>query len=93
VNRLGVKKISNAYKDEYWNNFSKCFPLTVPQNKALSSIPEDVLSSLIGIVGEEQTESWFNCEIEDLDNIKPIDLIESEEGLKALKMFILSMPN
>jgi len=93
VNKIGVRKFSNAYKDEYWNNFAKCFPRTEPQNKALSTIPEDVLSSLIGLIGEEQIERWVNSEIEDLDNIKPIDLIESEEGLKALKMFILSMPS
>lgn len=93
MNRMGVIKFSNAYKDEFWNKFIKCFPRTVPQNKALSTIPEDVLASLIGLIGEEQIERWINCEIEDLDNIRPIDLIESEEGLKALKMFILSMPS
>jgi len=89
----GVIKFANAYKDEYWNNFSKCFPLVNLKSEVLSKLPSDILSALIGIIGEEQVEKWVNYEFEELDNMKPIDLVRTDDGLKALKMYILSMPN
>jgi len=90
---IGVKKFANAYKDEYWGNFSKCFPVINLKRGMFENIPIDVLSSLVGLLGEEQLEKWLNYEIEELDKIKPIDLLKTDDGLKALKMYILSMPN
>lgn len=93
MTETAVKKLANAYKEKYWNDFFKCFPTITAKNEILINVPNDILSALIGLIGEEQVEQWMNYKFEDLDNMKPIDLVKTNEGLKALKMYILSMPN
>jgi len=93
MNKGAVTRFAAAFNEETWSNFSKCFPKISSKSITLSSLPEDVVSALIGLIGEEQVKEWINSEFEELDNMKAIELIESEEGLKALKMFILSMPS
>lgn len=93
MKKSGVTRFAAAFNEETWNNFSKCFPRISSKSNTLTSLPEDVVSALIGLIGEEQVKEWINSELEDLDNMKGIELVKSEEGLKALKMFILSMPS
>lgn len=93
MNKGRVTRFATAFKEETWRNFSKCIPKINSRSNTLSSVPEDVVSALISLIGEEQASEWINSELEDLDNMKAIELIKSEEGLKALKMFILSMPS
>lgn len=91
--KTNIFKFADSYKDEYWNKFYRCFPVIISNKNTFSNIPSDILSSLIGLIGEEQVENWMNSEFEELDNMKPIDLLKTDNGVKALKMYILSMPN
>lgn len=93
MQKSGVTRFAAAFNEETWSNFSKCFPRINSKSNTLASLPEDVVSALIGLIGEEQVKEWINFELEDLDNMKAIELVKSEEGLKALKTFILSMPS
>jgi len=93
MKKSGVTKFAAAFNEKTWSNFSKCFPRISSKSNTLASLPEDVVSALIGLNGEEQVNEWINSELEELDNMKAIDLVKSEEGLNALKMFILSMPS
>ena len=54
---------------------------------------KDILNVLIALLGVEQTSVWINKKISDLDNNSVIELVNNDIGRKAVKMFVLSMPN
>ncbi|MDQ0110647.1 hypothetical protein [Paenibacillus harenae] len=88
-----IEKLSNSSKEEIWNNFYKCFPLVKDNEGVAIKLPDDILTALSGILDKSQIKEWLNLEVALLENYKPVDLLKTEEGTKALKMFILSMPN
>jgi len=93
MNTITIDSLANAYNEKLWNNFAKCFPSINKKIDIMSGVPDDVVSVLVGILGESAIEQWLNSELKLLENSKAIDLLKSEKGIKALKMFLLSMPN
>lgn len=77
---------SSIYNEKDWHNFASCFEKT---NIEFDGIPQDILNVLYGIIGSE-TNAWLNRCI--FDGNTPIELSKTEEGLKALKAFIMRMP-
>ncbi|WP_226535913.1 antitoxin Xre/MbcA/ParS toxin-binding domain-containing protein [Fictibacillus halophilus] len=88
-----INSLSNSYNEEYWNKFASSFPSVEIKENFNSNIPNDILNALVGVLGESVIEQWLNTELKLLDNKKAIDLMQSENGLKALKMLIISLPN
>lgn len=88
-----VSTLASAYNEVYWNRFAEFFPKIKNQIDTQINIPNDIFSALVGILGESLIGEWLNKELELLDNNKAIDLLKSEKRRKALKIFILSMPN
>jgi hypothetical protein len=88
-----VTTLANAYNEVYWNRFAESFPKIKNETYTQVNIPNDIFSALVGILGESLIGEWLNKELKLLDNNKPIELLNSDNGRKALKMFILSMPN
>lgn len=93
MNKGNLELLSSAYNEKIWNNFAQCFPSIKNKTDVMLGIPDDILSALVGVLGETAFEQWLNNEIKLLDNNKAIDLLKTEKGTKALKMFILSIPN
>lgn len=93
MNKITIDSFANAYNEKMWNNFSMCFSVVTKKTDFMVGIPDDILAALVGILGENAIEQWLNSELKLLDDNKAIDLLKSEKGVKALKMFILSMPN
>jgi hypothetical protein len=88
-----INSLSNNYNEEYWNKFASSFPSVKIKENFNSNIPNDILNALVGVLGESIIEQWLNTELKLLDNKKAIDLMQSEKGLRALKMLIISLPN
>lgn len=86
-----IVKLANAYTEEYWSNFATLFPIVNTDDDLLKEIPADVFSVLAGLLGIGQVKEWVSTPLERLDNQIIKDLIKTETGLKAAKMFILSM--
>lgn len=92
MNSNAIDLLANAYDEKIWGNFVKCFP-SINKNEKFKDIPNDLLNVLVGILGESGVEYWLNTELELLENSKGIDLLKYEKGTRALKMFLLNMPN
>ena len=88
-----IVNLANAYDETIWSNFSKCFPEVTVNTDNLGLLPKDILNVLIELLGIEQTKEWIRKKLNALDNNSAIELLSSDIGTKALKMFILSMPN
>jgi hypothetical protein len=88
-----IKQLADAYNAEMWNKFANCFKTIEVQDDILKKVPQDIVNVIVGLLGYEQAKRWVLEEIPDLDNCSVINLIVSETGVKAVKMFVLSMPN
>ncbi len=93
MSKITIDLLANAYNEKLWSNFEQCFPRIKQKTSVMMGIPDDILAALVAILGENSIEQWLNTELKLLDNNKAIDLMKSEKDIKALKMFILSMPN
>lgn len=76
----------SIYNEKDWCNFASCFE---EANIKFDGIPQDIINVLYGIIGSE-TDIWLNRCI--FDNNTPIELSKTDEGIKALKAFIMRMP-
>ena len=88
-----INKLAIAYNDVMWNKFANCFHKVEIQDNILVQIPADIVNVLVHILGYEETKNWVLKKISYLDNQSVIELVKNEKGIKAVKMFVLSMPN
>ena len=88
-----IKELADAYNVEMWNNFANCFKAVEVQDDILKKVPQDIVNVIVGLLGYEQAKKWVLEGIPDLDNNSVINLVANETGIKAVKMFVLSMPN
>lgn len=88
-----IIELANAYNETMWHNYASCFKEVTVDRDGLDVVPRDILNVLIALLGVDQTSVWINKKISDLDNNSVIELVNNDIGRKAVKMFVLSMPN
>ena len=88
-----IEFFAEEYKEENWFDFSRCFSNIVIEKNIKLQVPEDVMKSIIGLVGEESALNWIEVRLRQLEFTTAIDLAKSDKGLKALKAMIMRMPN
>jgi len=91
--RETINNLTNIYNETMWNKFAKCFHDFETDDEILNKVPSDIVNVLVHILGYEQSKKWVAEKIPDLDYNTVIDLVKSEKGIKAVKMYVLSMPN
>ena len=90
---VGVDYFANEYNEEHWKDYNQGFkPIDIPAN-LLNTLPEDIIRPLIYLLGYDYTSKWITMRFEDLDNQTPLELSKTKKGIKALKAFIMRMPN
>jgi Antitoxin Xre/MbcA/ParS C-terminal toxin-binding domain len=55
-------------------------------------IPEDIALGLAEIFRDDDAIRWVHSSIPALENERPIDIVSSREGIKALKVCIMRLP-
>lgn len=88
-----INELAKTYNDEMWNRFANCFKTIEVHDDILRKVPQDIVNAIVGLLGYEQAKKWVLEGIPDLDNYSVIDLIANGKGVKAVKMFVLSMPS
>ena len=88
-----INELADAYNVEMWNKFANCFKSVEVQDDILKKVPQDIVNVIVGLLGYEQAKKWVLEEISDLDNHSVINLVANETGIKAVRMFVLTMPN
>lgn len=89
-----IDNLSNALNEKYWTNFVSAFENSKVDISELNDykLPNDIKIILIQRMGK-YAKDWLEKVVPALDNYKPIDLSKTEEGIKAIKMVLLSMPD
>lgn len=76
------------YREDYWKEFAGLFK---EASLRIEGVPQDIVNTLVGTIGE-QTAEWIDRPLPLLDNETARSLVKTEEGCKALKVFITRMP-
>ncbi len=88
-----VVKWANRYGEDMWDKFQSCFKEVNTTNPLLNKLPSDIRKVLVTYLGEKSACIWIQGGLTLMDGHRAIDLVESEIGIKALKAFIITMPN
>ncbi len=79
----------DEYNDDDWTDFANSFSSV---DVIIEGVPQDVINAVYSIIGENGDE-WLKSPLRKFDGKTALDLLLSEKGEKALKAFIMRMPN
>lgn len=77
------------YNDDDWTDFARCFDKV---DIEIKGVPQDVINVIYYIIGESWSE-WLKTPLHKFDGKTALDLLLSKKGEKALKAFIMRIPN
>ncbi len=96
---MDIQILVKEFKEKHWVNYyqmSKRYfdslPESTKENLDTIDIQEDIKTVLIYRL-KDNAKVWLNSGLPLLDGIKPLELIEMEDGIKALKELLLRMPD
>jgi len=96
---MSIQIFAKQFNEENWIDYylmSKKYFVRLPGSIKSSLedivIPEDIKIVIIYRL-KEYASDWLNSGLPLISGIKPIELLESEEGTKALKEILLRMPS
>jgi len=81
------------FNEKNWQRFSSCFKEQEDIDSEFRKIPTDIFKTIVGLLGEESGKNWCKRNLNQLDSKTVFELVDSEQGIKALKAFLLRMPN
>ena len=90
-NNEKIEFFANEYNHQDWKAYSRCFRETEIPEKLLDIMPDDIIRPLLYLLGDDYTQIWINKEIKALDNQKPVELVKTDIGRRALKEFVMRM--
>lgn len=82
--------LANEYNEDGWNVFANCFE---DLNIRIEGIPQDIVNSVLTILGSEDGYNWLHKPLHKFNGKSAIELLKTSEGNKALKAFIMRLPN
>jgi len=80
----------NEYEDEAWNSYASCFETVDAQ---IDGVPQEIVNAVYAILGERTGYDWLHIPLHNFNGKSAIELLKTEKGEKALKAFIMRLPN
>lgn len=94
-----VSVLANQFNADVWEDYLQLCRqnLSSPAHSSVKALTrktgsEDLAIVLFYRLGDYASE-WLNVEVPALDNKRPVDLIKSEKGAKAVREALLRMPD
>lgn len=84
-----ILALANAYDEKLWKRFSGNFP---DSDTDIEGLPKDIANVLCVLIGKEETKEWIEFDLELLDGNSVLELLTTTTGMKAVKMFVLTLP-
>lgn len=82
--------LSNEYSEENWIEYARCFE---ESDIYIKGIPQDIINAVVTILGDEVGYNWLHSPFHKLGGKNAIELLKTPKGEKALKAFIMRLPN
>ena len=85
-----IDSLATQFKEETWNKFAKTVE---PSELKVEGIPQDIVNVLVFTLGtEDEAKEWLQTPFPNFNNKTALELLKTEKGTKALKLFILRIP-
>ena len=84
-----VELLAKEFNADNWRSYSMLFP---ESELKVENIPQDIVNTLVGILGEKQAIDWMQTELSCIDNMTVPQLVATEKGRRALKALIMRLP-
>lgn len=78
------------YNDEAWNRYASCFE---DVNTKIDGVPQEIVNAVCTILGDDMGQVWLHQPLHKFNGKSALELIRTEKGEKALKAFIMRLPN
>lgn len=78
------------YNQEDWMEFAQCFQQV---EVSVEEIPPDIVNAVCTILGVECGIKWLETPLNAFEGKSAVELVKSKGGCKALKAFIMRLPN
>lgn len=85
-----IKFFANEYEEDDWNTYVNCFDKL---NISIEGIPQDIVNVVLTILGDDAGYRWIHTPLNKFNGKNALDLLKTSEGEKALKAFIMRLPN
>lgn len=85
-----VDFFSNEYNEEMWINYTRLFK---EANINIKGIPQDIVNVVMTILGDDAGYKWLHTPFEKFNGKNALELLETPKGERALKAFIIRLPN
>ena len=89
----GIDFFLKEYNESNWRSYANCFSSIKAPDDLCKDIPLDIVYVLAGLLGVNSMKKWVRKELRHLDSETVEALVTTERGTKALKAFIMRMPN
>ena len=83
-----IDVMAAQFNEETWNKFAKTVE---PSELKVEGIPQDIVDVLVFKIGL-QAKEWLKRHLTAFNGKTAKDLLATEKGTKALKLFILRIP-
>ena len=80
----------NEYEEEAWNRFASCFE---DVNIQINGVPQEIVNVIFNILGDNTGYDWLHKSLHKFDGKSAIEVLKTKKGEKALKAFIMRLPN
>lgn len=81
---------AGEYKEEEWNKYANCFD---ELNIHIEGVPQDIVDVVLTILGSDVGYNWLYTPLHKFDGKSALDLLKTPKGERALKAFIMRIPN
>ena len=81
---------ANEYVEEDWKTYVKCFDTV---NTTIDGIPQDIVNAVLTVLGPVTGLSWLKSPLSTFNGKTVAELVLTEKGEKAIKAFIMRLPN
>lgn len=77
------------YEEEEWNRYSSCFEDVKTQ---IEGVPQEIVNAVFAVLGDSGY-NWLHTPLHKFGGKSAVELVKTEKGEKALKAFIMRLPN
>ena len=78
------------YEEEAWNRYASCFE---DVNIQIDGVPQEIVNVIFTILGDVTGYDWLHKPLHKFGGKSAVELLKTEKGEKALKAFIMRLPN
>lgn len=81
---------ASEYKEEEWNKYAKCFDKL---NVYIEGVQQDIVDAVLAILGSDEGYNLLHTPLHKFLGKSALDLVKTIKGERALKAYIMRLPN